>query len=87
MLDSADAYQGGRSEETLGKALKGRWDKFVLATKFYMEGGPGPNDRGASRYHIMNAVEASLRRLQSDHIRRLSLCQSASICEICGSKG
>ena len=68
MLDSADAYQGGRSEETLGKVLKGRWDKFVLATKFYMEVGPGPNDRGASRYHIMNAVEASLRRLQSDHI-------------------
>lgn len=68
MLDSANAYQGGRSEEALGRALKGRWDRFVLATKFYMEAGPGPNDRGASRYHIMNAVEASLRRLQSDHI-------------------
>lgn len=68
MLDSADVYQGGRSEETLGKALKGRWDKFVLATKVHASTGPGPNDRGASRYHIMNGVEASLRRLQSDHI-------------------
>lgn len=67
-IDSANAYQGGRSEETLGKALKGRWDRFVLATKVYMEVGPGPNDRGTSRYHIMNAVDASLRRLRSDHI-------------------
>jgi aryl-alcohol dehydrogenase-like predicted oxidoreductase len=68
MLDTADVYQGGRSEETLGKALKGRWDKFVLATKVHASTGPGPNDRGGSRYHIMNGVEASLRRLQSDHI-------------------
>ena len=67
-LDSANGYTQGRSEETLGKALKGRWDKFVLATKFYFPVGEGPNDRGASRYHIMNAVEDSLRRLQSDHI-------------------
>src|SRR5574341_726603 len=67
-IDSSNSYQGGRSEETLGKALKGRWDRFVLATKVYMEVGPGPNDRGTSRYHIMNAIDASLRRLQSDHI-------------------
>jgi aryl-alcohol dehydrogenase-like predicted oxidoreductase len=67
-LDSANVYQGGRSEETLGAALKGRWDKFVLATKVFHPVGEGPNDRGASRYHIVNAVEASLRRLQSDHI-------------------
>ena len=67
-LDSANSYQNGRSEETLGQALKGRWDKFVLATKFYFPVGDGPNDRGASRYHLMNAVEASLRRLQSDYI-------------------
>jgi aryl-alcohol dehydrogenase-like predicted oxidoreductase len=67
-LDTADVYTGGRSEETLGQALQGRWDRFVLATKFYGRTGEGPNDRGASRYHLLNAVEASLRRLQSDHI-------------------
>jgi len=67
-IDTADVYQRGRSEETLGQALKGRWDRFVLATKVYMATGDGPNDKGASRYHIMNGVEASLRRLQSDHI-------------------
>ncbi len=67
-IDTANVYQGGRSEERLGVALKGRWDKFVLATKFVMKTGEGPNDQGASRYHMMNAVEASLRRLQSDHI-------------------
>jgi aryl-alcohol dehydrogenase-like predicted oxidoreductase len=61
-------YTKGRSEETLGEALKGRWDRFVLATKFFMPVGEGPNDRGASRYHIMNAAEASLRRLKTDHI-------------------
>lgn len=68
MIDTANSYTGGRSEETLGHALKGRWDRFVVATKFYMTVGSGPNDRGASRYAMMNAVEASLRRLQSDHI-------------------
>jgi len=67
-IDTANIYTGGRSEETLGKALKGRWDKFLLATKFSIPTGDGPNDKGASRYHTMNAVEASLRRLQSDHI-------------------
>ena len=68
MLDTADMYQKQRSEEVLGHALHGRWDRFVVATKFYPPTGDGPNDRGASRYHIMNAVEGSLRRLQSDHI-------------------
>jgi aryl-alcohol dehydrogenase-like predicted oxidoreductase len=67
-LDTADVYTGGRSEETLGQALQGRWDRFVLGTKFYGKTGEGPNDRGASRYHLLNAVEASLRRLNSDHI-------------------
>ncbi len=67
-IDTADVYQRGRSEETLGHALKGRWDRFVLATKVYFPTGDGPNDKGASRYHIMNGIEASLRRLQSDHI-------------------
>ena len=67
-IDTADVYTGSDSEKTLGNALKGRWDKFVLATKVYFKMGDGPNDYGASRYHIMNGVEASLRRLQSDHI-------------------
>jgi aryl-alcohol dehydrogenase-like predicted oxidoreductase len=69
LIDTADIiYQGGRSEETLGVALKGRWHQVILATKFYFPVGDGPNEQGASRYHMMNAVEASLRRLQSDHI-------------------
>ncbi len=67
-IDTADVYTGGQSETMLGQALKGRWDKFVLATKVYFKVGDAPNDYGASRYHIMNGVEASLRRLQSDHI-------------------
>ena len=67
-IDTANSYTDTRSEQTLGEALKGRWDRFVLATKFSMPAGDGPNDRGASRYHLMNSVEASLKRLQSDHI-------------------
>jgi aryl-alcohol dehydrogenase-like predicted oxidoreductase len=67
-IDTADVYTGGDSETTLGVALKGKWDKFVLATKGYNATGEGTNDKGASRYHLMYAVENSLRRLQSDHI-------------------
>ena len=67
-IDTANMYQGGASEESLGVALKGKWDKVVLATKGFWQVGDGPNDRGASRYHLMNAVEDSLRRLQTDHI-------------------
>ena len=67
-IDTADVYQQGRSESTLGVALQGKWDKVVLATKAFHPMGDGPNDKGVSRYHLINAVEASLRRLQSDHI-------------------
>ena len=67
-LDSADVYQGGRSEETIGAALQDKRDQFVIATKFFNRTGEGPNDWGASRYHLYNAVEASLRRLQTDRI-------------------
>jgi aryl-alcohol dehydrogenase-like predicted oxidoreductase len=67
-IDTADVYSRGRSEETLGAALKGRWDKVVFATKVRSSMGDGPNDQGASRYHIVSGVEASLRRLGTDHI-------------------
>ncbi|MBK8047483.1 MAG: aldo/keto reductase [Anaerolineales bacterium] len=67
-IDTADVYQEGKSESALGIALKGKWDKVVLATKAFHPVGDGPNDKGVSRYHLMHAVEASLRRLQSDHI-------------------
>jgi aryl-alcohol dehydrogenase-like predicted oxidoreductase len=67
-LDSADVYVGGRSEETLGEALKGRREKFLVATKYVNATGDGPNDHGASRYHLYQAAEASLRRMQTDHI-------------------
>jgi aryl-alcohol dehydrogenase-like predicted oxidoreductase len=68
LIDTADVYQQGRSESTLGIALKGKWHKVVLATKGFHATGEGPNDQGASRYHLVAAVEESLRRLQSDHI-------------------
>ena len=70
-IDTANFYlppNSGASEETLGKAIKGRWNRFVLATKFRFATAHGPNDQGASRYHMMNAVEESLHRLKSDHI-------------------
>ncbi len=67
-IDCANTYIQTRSEQTLGQALKGRWDRFVVATKFVIQVGEGPNDRGASRYHMMNQLEASLQRLQTDHI-------------------
>jgi len=70
-FDTADVYSGGESESTLGQSFKNlgiaRKD-YVLATKVYSRMGPGRNDVGASRGHIMDAVEASLQRLQTDHI-------------------
>lgn len=68
LIDTANIYSQGASEESLGIALEGRWDKVVLATKFWFPTGDGINDKGASRYHILNAVEGSLRRLRTDHI-------------------
>src|ERR1039457_1233605 len=67
-IDTADAYSRGASEEVVGKALKGRRDSIVLATKFGLPMGEDPNQRGGSRRLIMTAVENSLRRLQTDHI-------------------
>ncbi|MPZ77045.1 MAG: aldo/keto reductase [Deltaproteobacteria bacterium] len=67
-FDTANVYTDGRSEETLGKALKGRMDKVVLASKFSFPRKISPNSWGASRYQLMQAIDASLRRLQTDHI-------------------
>ncbi len=67
-IDTANFYNMGKSEEIIGKWLKGRRDRVVLATKFEMDMDEGPNSGGASRYHMFNAVEDSLRRLQTDHI-------------------
>ncbi|GAB2576867.1 aldo/keto reductase [Paractinoplanes abujensis] len=66
LIDTSDAY--GDSEEVVGRALKGRRDTVVLATKFGRPAGADPNQQGGSRRWIMTAVENSLRRLQTDHI-------------------
>jgi aryl-alcohol dehydrogenase-like predicted oxidoreductase len=68
MFDSADAYSGGKAEEILGRAIKGRRDKVLISTKGSFRSGPGPNDIGSSRHHLTRAVEASLRRLGTDYI-------------------
>ena len=68
MFDSADVYSGGAAEEILGQALKGRRDKALISTKGTFTMGPCPNEVGSSRYHLIQAVEASLRRLQTDYI-------------------
>lgn len=67
-IDTANIYVGGRSEEIVGKALKGIRHQVVLATKVRGRMGEGRNDEGLSRYHIFRQVEASLRRLQTDYI-------------------
>ena len=67
-FDCADVYAGGRSEEILGKLIRDCRDEIVLTSKFYGSVGSDINARGASRYHIRQAVEASLRRLQTDCI-------------------
>ncbi|MCK8612455.1 aldo/keto reductase [Gordonia sp. C13] len=68
VIDTADMYSGGESEEIVGKAIKGRRDDLVIATKFGLPMGDDPNRRGGSRRWITTAVEDSLRRLGTDHI-------------------
>ncbi|MEV6261382.1 aldo/keto reductase [Streptomyces sp. NPDC051784] len=67
-VDTADAYSQGESEEIVGKALKGRRDHVVLATKAHLPMGDDPNQRGNSRRWIVRALEDSLRRLGTDHV-------------------
>ncbi len=68
LFDTADVYSKGLAEEILGKAIAGRRDQVLIATKASFPTGPAPNDRGNSRYHIVRACEASLRRLGTDHV-------------------
>src|SRR5690606_41958995 len=67
-IDTADAYGRGESEEIVGKALEGRRDDVVLATKVALPMGEDPNQRGGSRRWLTRAVERSLRRLRTDYI-------------------
>ena len=68
LFDTADGYSDGRSEEILGKALGKKRDGVLVSTKAYFPMGNGANDRGTSRYYLRRALEASLRRLGTDHI-------------------
>ena len=68
LFDTADAYSGGKSEELLGQALTGRREKVLLSTKATYRVGPGENDLGSSRHHLITACEASLKRLRTDWI-------------------
>ena len=67
-IDTADMYDKGRSEEFVGKAVKSQRSDVIIATKFGYVMGDKPNQRGGSRHYIMKAVEASLKRLQTDYI-------------------
>lgn len=67
-FDTADIYSAGVSEEVLGGAIKGRRNDVLISTKSTFSMGAGPNDKGSSRYHLIRAAEASLKRLGTDHI-------------------
>lgn len=73
MFDSADVYSGGVSEEILGAAIKGRRDKVLISTKYTFRSGEGANDVGSSRFHIMQATDAALKRLGTDHLDLVQL--------------
>ncbi len=68
LIDTADEYSAGAAEEIVGEVLRGRRDQWLIATKVRFAMGDGPNDQGLSRHHIIRGCEASLRRLQTDHI-------------------
>lgn len=68
LIDTSNSYQSGRSEEAIGQALQGNRQKALIATKVHNQVGEGPNDMGASRKHILSAVEDSLRRFKTDYI-------------------
>ncbi len=68
LIDTADVYSDGTAEDIVGQALEGRRDQVLLATKARFPMGAGPNDAGLSRHHLIEACEASLRRLRTDHV-------------------
>ena len=67
-FDTADVYSAGASEEILGESLKGRRHRALISTKATFTTGKSPNDKGSSRFHLIEALDASLRRLQTDHV-------------------
>lgn len=67
-FDTADVYSGGRAEEVLGRAISGRRDEVLIGTKASFRGGAGANDVGSSRFHLIRALEGSLRRLGTDYV-------------------
>jgi 1-deoxyxylulose-5-phosphate synthase len=70
-IDCANNYGKGRSEILLGQAIKGKRDNLVITSKVFTRVGPGPNDQGLSRYHIMNEVERSLKKLDAESTKLL----------------
>src|SRR6266436_3396486 len=81
-IDTADFYSRGESEEIVGKALKGRRDKVVLASKANLPMGTDPNQQGSSRRWLTRALEDSLRRLQTDYIDLYMVHRPASDTDI-----
>ncbi len=73
MFDTADVYSSGLAETILGEAIRGKRDRLLISTKTTFPMGDGPNEFGSSRQHLMEAVDASLRRLRVDHIDLLQL--------------
>src|SRR5262249_51980650 len=81
VFDTADAYVGGESERIIGRFLQstGQRNAVLIVSKVFYPTGPGPNDRGLSRHHILRSCEESLRRLQTDHIDLYLTHRSASL--------
>ena len=68
LIETADMYSRGKSEEFIGKALQGKRQQALVATKFGLQMGSGPMSKGASRKHLMDSIDASLQRLQTDYV-------------------
>jgi aryl-alcohol dehydrogenase-like predicted oxidoreductase len=73
LFDTADVYSDGASESILSTAIEGRRDQVLLSTKVTLRAGPGPNDIGASRHHLLKAIDIALKRLKTDYIDLLQL--------------
>lgn len=73
MFDTSEIHSYGEADEFLADAIEGHRDEVLIATKATSHTGPGPNDVGSSRYHLMRTVEGNLRRLKTDHIDLLQM--------------